>query len=274
MTEKIYYTQNEKRREFTEKILSKYDEYIKQKVFIKPNQVSFEEYPTTTHPEILETVIQYLQDKGHEITCGDGQGIDVGSKKVKNTTIKKICEKYGIEFQNLYQEPMKKFKSPRGFTIKMSTVPFESDTIISLPILKRHDHMRLTGALKMVVGYFSKWERIKLHMIIVKNRWKMIAEANWFLMKKENAPNHLTIMDAVETFINSNERRHGGEKKHLGYLMASKCPVVLDIWGFELMKKVEPRYENKDISLVPYIKWAKRYHLCDSTDYDLEEIEL
>ena len=274
MKETIYYSKNEKRKDFILKILNLYSDQIKGKVFIKPNMVSWEEYPTTTHPETLETVFTYLQDKGHEITCGDGWGIDVKEKKVESTTIKQICEKYGIKFLNLYKEPMKKFKSPRGFKIKMSSVPFEADSIISLPILKRHDHLRLTGALKMVVGYFSKFERIKMHMIIAKNRWKMIAEANWFLMKQDISPTHLTIMDAIETLIHTNEFRHGGEQVHLGYLMASNCPTILDIYGFDLMKKVEKRYKNYDINLVPYIKWAIKYGICGSYEYELKEINL
>ena len=61
MPETIYYSKfeegKEKRKEFTLKILELYKDQIKGKVFIKPNMVSYEDYPTTTHPETLETPV-------------------------------------------------------------------------------------------------------------------------------------------------------------------------------------------------------------------------
>ncbi|MHA1232513.1 MAG: DUF362 domain-containing protein [Candidatus Helarchaeota archaeon] len=281
MKEIIYYTTKIDRKQFVEKILNLFKDQIKNKVFVKPNQVSYEEFPTTTHPETLEAVFKYLQDKGCEIICGDGQGVDVSNKKVENTTIKQICEKYGIEFKNLYKSPMKKYKTPRGVSIKMSTLPFEVDSIISLPNLKSHPHweLHMTGALKMVVGYFSKIDRIKMHMHaffpFMRSRWKIIAEANWLLMKQESLPLYLTIMDATEPLIHANELRHGGKPVKLepGYLLASKCPVVLDIFGFELLKKVEPRYKDKTIDYVPYIKWAVEYGL-GGPEFELNEVKI
>ena len=273
MTESIYFAKSDKRKEFTLKILDIFKDYIKEKVFIKVNEVSYEEYPTTTHPEILETVIEYLQDNGREITCGDGHGIDVREKKVKNTTIRQICKKYSVRFLSLFNGPVKKFKSPRGFKIKMSSVPFEADSLISLPILKSHPRFEMTGALKMCVGYFTTFERIKMHMKIAKNRWKMIAEANWFLTKQESSPTHLTIMDAVQTMIKSNEFRHGGIQADLGYLLASDCPSVLDIYGFNLLKEVEPRFKGKDIDHIKYLKYAIDYGL-GGPEYELKEIQI
>jgi len=277
MPETIYYSKfeegKEKRKEFTLKILELYKDQIKGKVFIKPNMVSYEDYPTTTHPETLETVITWLQDCGHEIIIGDGQGVDVSSKKVEETTITRLCQKHHLEFLNLYNQPMKKFKSPRGFRLKMSAIPFEAESIISLPNLKSHKHweLRMTGALKMVVGYFSKFERIKMHMIILKSRWKCVAEANWFLMKQEGAPSHLTIMDAIQPMIHANEARHGGEPVYAGHIFASDCPSVLDIHGFNYLKAYEPRYANKTLNYVPYIKYAVEYGL-GGPEYELKEI--
>lgn len=279
MPETIYFAKfsegNEKRREFTLKILEQFKDQIKGKVFIKPNMVSHEEYPTTTNLEILETVITHLQDKGLEVVCGDGHAVDVSTEKVQNHPIHQICAKHGIEFQNLYNQPMKKFKSPRGFKIKMSSVPFEADAIISLPNLKSHRHweLRMTGALKMVVGYFPKYERIKMHMIIIKSRWKMIAEANWFLMKSEGAPTHLTIMDAVQPLIHANEIRHGGKPVYVGEIFASNSPAILDHHGFHLLKQYEPRYADKTVDYVPYIKYAMEYGL-GSLEYELKDVGL
>jgi len=269
----IYYTKSDKRKEFTKKILEIYKDKIGKKVFIKPNHVSWEEYPATTHPDMLRTVITWLQNNGREITIGDGHGVDVKSKKVQDTTIRKICKEFGLEFLDLYKNPKKIYKTPRGRKVKLSKIPFESDSIISLPILKTHPHWHchMTGALKMVVGYMGTWERMVLHMLVFKNRWKTIAEANWILMNEGKKRDIITIMDAFKTLIHANEFRHGGEEVELGYLLASNCPVVLDIHGFNLLKEVEPRYKDKDLDYVPYIKYAKEYGICDG-EFELKEV--
>ena len=170
---------------------------------------------------------------------------------------------------------MKKLKSPRGFRLKMSVIPFQADSIISLPNLKSHKHweLRMTGALKMVVGYFSKFERIKMHMIVLKSRWKCIAEANWFLMKQEDSPSHLTIMDAVRPLIHANEIRHGGEPVYAGYIFAGNAPSVLDLYGFEFLKEYDAKYADKTVDYVPYIKLSMNY-LKEGPEYELKEVSL
>ncbi|MHA1297965.1 MAG: DUF362 domain-containing protein [Candidatus Helarchaeota archaeon] len=272
MVEEIYCSKSDKRKEFTLKILDIYKDQIKGKVFIHPNQVSHEPYPTTTHLETLETVITHLQNKGYEISCGDGHGIDLSKKNIESK-IKNICKNHGIKFLNLYKEPMQRLKSPRGFKIKMSIIPMKSDTIISLPILKSHPHFHMTGALKMVVGYFSGGERIKMHMKIIKNRWKMLAEGNWFLMKQENSPSRIFIMDAVKSMIKANEFRHGGKKIDLGYMFGGIDPVALDIHGFKILKPHEPKYSNKEYKYIKYINFAIDYGL-GTSEYKVKEINL
>ena len=131
----------------------------------------------------------------------------------------------------------------------------------------------MTGALKMVVGYFGKSERIKMHLLILKNRWKCIAEANWFLLKQEGAPTHLTIMDAVQPLIHANELRHGGAPIYAGHMFASTSPSVLDLHGFSFLKQYEPCYANKTLNYVPYIQLAIDYGM-GGPDYDLKEILL
>jgi uncharacterized protein (DUF362 family) len=45
-----------------------------QEIFIKPNIVSYEHYPTTTHPETLDAILNFL--KGKQITVGDAPAFD------------------------------------------------------------------------------------------------------------------------------------------------------------------------------------------------------
>ena len=49
-------------------------------IFIKPNLVSKEPYPTTTDPQLLDTVLEFLSD--HALMVGDGPAFDAPLKCV------------------------------------------------------------------------------------------------------------------------------------------------------------------------------------------------
>jgi len=53
------------------------------------------------------------------------------------------------------------------------------------------------------------------------------------------------IVDAIETIIITNEIRYGGKKKYLGYMLAGKDPVSLDIEGLKLLQKIDPNLKDK-----------------------------
>jgi uncharacterized protein (DUF362 family) len=187
----IYFAETCNRKDFVTKTIKIFKTQIDQasSIFIKPNIVSSETYPTTTHPQILDTLLDHLSEK--EIIVGDGHAVDTGYTKniIENSPLKEICSHHNIELVNLYNKKMKKWKSPRGYTIKVSTLPLECDYVISLPVLKAHKQCGLSGALKNQFGYLSKLDRILMHTKI-KNIHKGIAEVNL------GCPTNLFIVDA------------------------------------------------------------------------------
>jgi len=280
MKAKVYYAKNDNRKKFAEKFLGMHEDKLGRKILIKPNHVSYEGYPTTTHPDMLEATIKYLKGKGLEIICGDGHAIDIKNKNIKNTPTKQVCEKYGVGFINFYETPMQTYKAINGWRIKMASIPFEVDCVISLPVLKSHPagRFRMTGALKNVIGYFSRKERVLLHLWrrfnlgkISKDPWMTIAAANWLLSKKDDSPAYLTIMDGIETLIHSNEIRHGGKHAELGYLMAGKDSVALDMFGFSKLKEIDPQFKNKKPDYIKYIQNSIDLGV-GNPEYDSEEI--
>jgi len=56
--------------------------------------------------------------------------------------------------------------------------------------------------------------------------------------------------------VGAQETRHGGKARALGYMLASRDPLALDIVGLDLLKKVEPRLETKSYMDIPYLKHA------------------
>ncbi|MFX0004629.1 MAG: DUF362 domain-containing protein [Candidatus Hermodarchaeota archaeon] len=261
----IYYTDNPDRKRFVTSLLSRFINKIEGKVLIKVNLVSYNPYPTTTHPEMIEAVYNQIKSNASEIICGDGHGLDVPTKKVENHPIIEKCKELGISFINFYEHSFKKIKTSRGFTLKVSEIPFQQDYIISLPILKDHLIVTLTNALKDKFGYLSKTERLKMHAK-VKSIYKGIAELNTVL--KSN----LIICDALKVLVKAQEFRHGGEEKNLGYIFAGTDPVALDYYGYKLLHPISIKMKNiEDPLQIKYIKYALDYNV-GSKDYNLEEI--
>jgi len=242
----IYIAEVKNQNGFVKKIIEIYKQQIDecQSIFIKPNIVSIEPYPTTTNPKTLDALLTLLSDKN--IIVGDGHAVDTGITKniLENSDLKKVCDKHNIELINLYKKKMKTTKSKRGYKIKTSIIPNECDYVISLPVLKAHKKCGISGALKNQFGYLSKIDRILMHAKI-KDIHKGIAEIN--LVNKTN----LFIVDAIETLTKAQECRHGGCKAKLNTMIAGTDPVALDNYGHQLLQKLDPTI-MKNIKHVDY----------------------
>ncbi len=139
-------------------------------IFIKPNLVSKEAYPTTTDPQLLDTVLQYLPD--HAITVGADHAFDAPlnaffDRKTRGVTkhhpLKRVCDDHGVDCVNLNKGPFAKRLSDRGLSVSLSTVSGSFDLKISLPVLKTHPICTLTGAVKNQFGLVRPTERVRLH---------------------------------------------------------------------------------------------------------------
>jgi len=250
MNSLVHLQKTENRKEFVKKVLAEIEKDLKiaKKILLKPNIVSFEPYPTTTHPEVLEACLEFLLDLKKEVLVADGPAFDAGSseKIIENHPLKRVCDKFGIRLINSNTQKMRKVKT-ESFELELSTIPFDYDFIISLPILKSHGECGLTGALKNQYGLLSPRDKARLHS---ENIHKAIAEINKIIK-----PN-FWIVDVIETIIITNEIRHGGKKKYLGYMLAGRDPVSLDIEGLKLLKKVDPNLKDKKPEDIFHLKWA------------------
>jgi uncharacterized protein (DUF362 family) len=264
----VYWSKTDNRKEFARRVLEIFEPGINkaQTFLVKPNLVSSEPYPTTTHPGVLDAVLEFLS--GKDVVVADAPTVDAGrsSKIVKNSALKEMCDSYGVPFINLYGTKAKKFASPRSYRFRMFTLPLEKDMVISLPVLKTHNQCQMTGALKNQFGYLPRRERILLHMGI-KNIHKGIAELN------VAARPHLFIVDAVQTFTSAQEVRHGGRAIDLGYMLAGTDPVSLDCFGLELLQELEPKLGNKSPEDIPYLKYSLDYQV-GSKEFKAEKIEV
>ena len=264
----VYWSKTHNRREFVRKVMGIFEPeiYKAQTLLVKPNLVSSEPYPTTTHPEVLDAALELMS--GKDVVVADAPAVNAGSSKeiVENSALKEVCDSYGIPFANLYGTKTKQFVSPRGYRFHISRLPLEKDFVISLPVLKIHNQCQMTGALKNQFGYLPRRERFLMHLPI-KDIHKGIAELN------VAAKPHLFIIDAVRTLTSAQEARHGGTVSELGYMLAGTDPVSLDCFGLRLLQEVDPRLDGKSPDDVLHLKYSLAYQL-GSEEFAAEEIKL
>ena len=262
----VYWSKTGNRKAFVRRVLEAFESEINsaQTFFVKPNLVSSEPYPTTTHPETLEALLKVLS--GKDVVVGDAPAVDAGSsgKVVESSALRQVCDSCGVPFIDLYKAKARKFVSPRGYRFRMFTLPLERDVVISLPVLKTHNQCLMTGALKNQFGYLPRRERILMHLGI-KDINKGIAELN--VVAKPD----LFIIDAVQSLISAQELRHGGGTRDVGYMLAGTDPVSLDCFGLQLLQEVEPRLRGKSPEDVAYIKYSLDYRI-GSKEFKAEEI--
>ncbi len=256
----MYYSETSDREPFVRRILELFHDRFQKskKIFVKPNIVSYEPYPTTTHPKVLEAVLRGFS--GHDVIVGDAPAIDAGrsNRILQKSPLRKICEDYGAMFVNLYSEKMKIVESPRGYSVRVSTLPETCDFVVSIPVLKIHGMVGLSGALKNQFGYLSKRDRLMMHCK-AKNIYKGIAEVN------AAVHTDLFIVDAVETMIKAQECRHGGCPTGLNTMMAGFDPVSLDCFGLQLLERVEPKFGIRNRQALSYIAYASECGLGEET---------
>ena len=254
---------NGAKHDFVARALDQFSERITSasSIFIKPNLVSKEPYPTTTDAQLLDTVLRCLS--GNALTVGDGPAFDAPLNAffdrntrgvTKHHPLKRVCDAHGVDFVNLNKGPFAKRRSDRGFGLSLSTVPGSFDLKISLPVLKKHSICTLTGAVKNQFGLVKPTERVRLHASGL-NLHKSIAEAAVL------EPFDIFIVDAVQTLVEAQELRHGRRKAHLGYMLAGTDPVALDCAGLELLRLIDVRLEDKNIDNILHLAFAESYGL-------------
>lgn len=270
---RLYFQTTNNRMRFTERIALTFIDKIKKnkRIFIKPNIVSSELYPTTTHPDVLRYVLKNIPESC-DVTVADApvpkslitKGMDSGSV-IKDHPLSRVCRQLDYELQNLYDLGFEEIETAEGLKLNVSKVALECDYMISLPVIKSHclRSIGITGALKNNFGLLAPRDRVLLHSsekIPIKRMRKIIrkrhdinlAIAELNVIRKPD----LFIADMVDTLIGANEFRHGGEQKHVGIMLAGSDPVAIDCVGFRLLKKIDPRLKYENPQDVPSIKYA------------------
>lgn len=133
---------------------------------IKPNLVSPSEASLggTTHPEVVEGIIVYLQE--HEFTrIAMLEGSWVGDKTQESVEVcgyDRLSEKYGVPFWDM-QKDSSHTKDCAGLELQICDSVEKIDFLINVPVLKGHCQTKMTCALKNMKGLIPNKEKRHFH---------------------------------------------------------------------------------------------------------------
>ncbi len=162
-----------------------------EKILLKPNFVVGRDSKTgvTTSLEILEVLIKKIKKEKAIPIIGESVGYEFDSRVFDILGIKKLVDKYKIEFVDFRNCKYKKIKTKERIfkTIELPEILFQVDKIINLPKLKTHMLTKLSISTKNLMGVLPLKERRIIH---ITNFDKSLVELNKIIKTD------LTIVDA------------------------------------------------------------------------------
>jgi uncharacterized protein (DUF362 family)/NAD-dependent dihydropyrimidine dehydrogenase PreA subunit len=210
-----------------------------EKIVLKPNllQPVKPEQAVTTHPAVVAAVARLVKNEGARplIVDSPGSGYPYTERTLhkfyRTCGMHKVADDEGIEL-NL-DTRHEHIAYPKGELIKrfeVLTPVLEADGVVNLCKLKTHLLMHMTGAVKNIFGVVPGLTKPGYH---AKLRDKT-QFAKMLLDLAEYVSPRLSIMDAV-TGLEGDGPGAKGEPRHVGLLLAARCPLALDVVAGEII---------------------------------------
>lgn len=205
------------------------------KIIIKPNLVSFKkpDAAATTHPALLEALVEMLLARGADVTIGDSPGgphsLPLLNRVYAATGMDRV-EKLGAKLNRNMNEKTVDF--PEGKVLKNFTYTEyldEADAIIDFCKLKSHGMLGMSAAVKNLFGTIPGLKKPEVHY-----KFQNDAEfADMLVDLNEYFKPRLAICDAVVGMEGNGPT--AGTPRQIGALIASKSTYYADVVGAELI---------------------------------------
>lgn len=260
------------------------------RILLKPNAGRIGEPNTAlcTGAEVVRGVIQFFKDqKAGEILVGDGAlwGVDVW-KAMEMAGIIKVCEEEGVtpvnldEYKPIYKEIIDGVMVDR---LKFSSLVFDVDMIVSIPVIKTHMYTGATLSIKNMKGCLYKMEKTLLHRLDKPNPYPEkgrvldigIADMSSVLLPDYSVLDGTICMEGFGPSV--------GTRIDLDLVVASKDPTAADYVGVQLMgmeydaikhiNLVQERcntagIENIVVEPEDFMKYSKTFSTADMSKLD------
>ena len=208
-----------------------------QKVLLKVNLLAAKppERAITTHPEIIRAVANAVRQAGGEPAIGDSPaGAVKGVKRYwKETGIGALAEEMEIPVLNFETSGVvRKVVGKKSYYLAKPVV--ECDVLISLPKMKTHGLLMLTGAVKNMYGAIPGLRKAELH----RDNPRPSDFASVVVDIYSQAKPQLTILDGIQGMEGNGPA--SGDLRWMKMLLASADGVALDA-TFARLIGVKPR---------------------------------
>ena len=202
-------------------------------ILIKPNLLGAypPEQAVTTHPVMLQAVIDILKEKKKTILIGDGPGGTIPVQSVwEKTGIKDLTEKNNIELVNFSQGGII-IKKNRTIEFPTTKYFWKADAIINMSKYKTHSLMAYTGAVKNLYGLIPGIKKSDYHRDYPEhhNFARVISEL-YELSKEKPVYN---IMDGIIGM--EGEGPSAGEPRNFGVVFAGESASAIDFTASRMM---------------------------------------
>jgi uncharacterized protein (DUF362 family) len=223
----------------------------KKRIFIKPNLSHPEYLPgIVTSPVLMRELVGLLRDGNSEVIVGESNGYNYPCwTAFDKTGMQKAVEAAGGTAVNLSEDKVVEVKFPDGCPLKKLYLPktvLDADAVVDLPLMKTHEFMAYSGAIKNLFGCVPSNRRIYLHQYLPEVFYRL-----YTLFKPS-----LTIMDA-RIGIEGNGPTKGKPVK-MDLFLTGKDALAVDIIAAKVMM----------------LNWKKTYlkYIADKTDCNGDNI--
>ena len=210
-------------------------------IALKPNLVTDNSPASgaTTHAELLEGTIQYLQQHGfRHITIMEGSWVGASTaSSMRVCGYDRVCEKYHVPFVDLKHDTCREYDA-KGMKIKVCNLAMRADYMINMPVLKGHGQTAVTCALKNNKGVIPDSEKRRFHALGLH---KPIAHLNTV------CKNDFILVDNICGDLDFEE---GGNPVVMNRILGFLDPVLCDAFVCDTM--------GVDLDEVPYIRLAEQ----------------
>ncbi len=200
----------------------------KKRIFIKPNLSHPEYLPgVVTNPKLMQQLVGLLRDANSEVIVGESNGFNYpcwtafdktgtqAAVKAAGGTVINLSEDKVVEVKFQGNTPLKRLFLPKTI--------LDADAVVDLPLMKTHEFMAYSGAIKNLFGCVPSNKRIYLHPYLPEVFYRL-----YTLFKPG-----LTIMDA-RTGIEGNGPTKGKPVK-MGLMLTGNDALAVDIIAAKVM---------------------------------------
>ena len=200
----------------------------KSKIFIKPNLSHPEYLPgVVTSPELMQQLVGLLRDGNNEVIVGESNGFNYPCwSAFEKTGAEAAVKKAGGTVINLSEDKVVEVKFQGNTSLKRLFLPktiLDADAVVDLPLMKTHEFMAYSGAIKNLFGCVPSNKRIYLHPYLPEVMYRLYS-----LFKPQ-----LTIMDA-RTGIEGNGPTKGKPVK-MDLILTGNDALAIDITAAKVM---------------------------------------